>query len=104
MTCQDIDGVLNSHSVGSLLPRQAIEHIAECGRCRWLVWLLEEVPASHAPSADLLKRIHAAILEGLKPVRPLASARTYFFAFVLVFLAVMSIASVLLGMKGWNAL
>src|SRR5260370_17157134 len=84
MTCREMEEAI----ITSALAPDAAEHVAECEHCRHLVWLLDESGQASAPSADQMKRIEAAILQGLTPVQPLASQRALFSAFALVFLAV----------------
>jgi len=100
MTCREMEEVI----ITSALAPDAAEHVAECEHCRHLVWLFGESSQASPPSADQMKRIEAAILRGLTPVQPLASQRALFFAFALVFLAVVAGESLLLGTDGWRAL
>jgi hypothetical protein len=100
MTCREMEEVI----ITSTLAPDAAEHVAECEHCRHLVWLFGESSQASPPSADQMKRIEAAILRGLTPVQPLASQRALFFAFALVFLAVVAGGSLLLGTDGWRAL
>ena len=99
MTCREMEEAI----ITSALVPDAAEHVAECEHCRHLVWLLDEGGQASAPSADQMKRIEAAILQGLTPVQPLASQRALFSAFALVFLAVVVGGCLLLGTDGWRA-
>src|SRR5438128_2687804 len=101
MTCGEMDTVIVSHSGDLTLPHEAAQHMAECEGCRLLVNALDKVHTSLEPSAGRLKQIQAAINEDLRPVRPLASSRVFFLAFMLISLAVVVIGSLLLGMNGW---
>jgi hypothetical protein len=100
MTCRDIEEVI----ITSSFAPDAAEHVAECEHCRHLVWLFGGSGQAPPPSADQIRRIEAAILRGLTPVRPLASQSALFSAFALVFLAVVGGGSLLLGTDGWRAL
>jgi len=51
-----------------------------------------------------LRRIKAAILEDLKPIRPLPSARILLFRCAIIFLSVVAVGVLVLGMNGWVAL
>jgi hypothetical protein len=53
---------------------------------------------------DRLKRIEAALIADLKPVRPLASTVAYFGAFSGIFIAVCVIGCAIVGQFGWLAL
>jgi hypothetical protein len=100
MTCREMEEVI----ITSAPAPGAVEHVAECEHCRHLVWLCGESDQASPPSADQMKRIEAAILRGLTPVQPLASPWAFFFAFSLVFLAMVAGGSLLLGTDGWRAL
>jgi hypothetical protein len=100
MTCRDIEDVI----ITTTLAPDAAEHVAECEQCRHLVWLFGGSGQAPPPSADQIRRIEAAILRGLTPVRPLASQSALFSAFALVFLAVVGGGSWVLGTDGWRAL
>src|SRR4029077_10893040 len=100
MTCRDIEDVI----ITTTLAPDAAEHVAECEHCRHLVWLFGGSGQAPPPSADQIRRIEAAILRGLTPVRPLASQRALLSGFTLVFLAVVGGGSWVLGTDGWRAL
>jgi hypothetical protein len=104
MTCREMDTVIGSHSGDSTLPPEAARHVVECEGCRLLVNALDKAHNGLEPSAGRLKQIQAAINEGLRPVRPLASSRVYLLAFMLISVAVVAIGSSLLGINGWDAL
>src|SRR5258708_18254048 len=99
MTCREMEEVI----ITSALAPNAAEHVAECEHCRHLVRLFGETGHASPPSADQMKRIEAAILQGLTPVKPLASQRALFSAFALVFLAVVVAGCLVLGTDGWRA-
>src|ERR1700677_2179908 len=104
MTCREMDGVIGSHSADLTLPREATEHVVECESCRRLVKALDKGHTRLELSEGRLKQIQAAIIEDLRPVRPLASSGVFLLAFMLISLAVVAIGSQLLGVNGWNAL
>jgi hypothetical protein len=104
VTCHNIDGVISSHSGDSGLPPEAAEHVAGCDRCRRLMRLLDEGPDIPAPSASQLKQIQSAMIDNLKPVRPLAPSGVFLLALAVVFLAVVAAGPLLLGMNGWRVL
>jgi len=66
--------------------------------------LLDEGPDVPAPSAIQLKKIQAALIDNLKPVRPMAPSGVFLLALAVVFLAVVAAGPLLLGMNGWGAL
>jgi hypothetical protein len=104
MTCREIDRALISYSTTKELAREAAEHISQCENCGRLVWVLNESLAVSSPPADQTKRISAAMLGNLKPVRPLAPARIFVFGFALAFLAAIAVGSLLSGTSGWRVL
>jgi hypothetical protein len=104
MTCREIDKVLIYHSTTKELAPEAAEHISQCENCGRLVWVLNESRAVSSPPADRTKRISAAMLGNLKPVRPLAPARIFIFGFALAFLAAVAVGSLLSGTGGWSVL
>ncbi len=71
---------------------------------RRLMRLLDEGPDVPAPSARQVKQIQAAIIDNLKPVRPLAPSGVFLLALAVAFLAVVAAGPLLLGMNGWGAL
>jgi hypothetical protein len=104
VTCREMDDVISSCSGNSLLPPPAAEHLVGCERCSNLVCLLDENWKIPAPSEAQLKRIHAAMLENLKPVRPLPPPRFFLFVFAVIFLSVVAVGSVRLGVSGLGVL
>src|SRR5260370_2657018 len=65
---------------------------------------LDEGPDVPAPSAKQLKQIQAAMIDDLKPVRPLAPSGVFLLALAVVFLAVTAASPRLLGVKGLGVL
>jgi hypothetical protein len=104
MTCNDMDGVINSRSGGAALPPKAAEHIAVCLRCRQVMRLLDKGPKIRRPSERQVKLIHASVLNDLKPVRPLAPSGAFLVAFAGIFLAVAILGSVQAHAYGWRVL
>jgi len=56
------------------------------------------------PSEILLRRVKSAILEDLRPIRPLAPVRILFIGCAIVFLSVVAVGALVLGMNGWGTL
>src|ERR1700751_3911797 len=104
MTCNEIDDLISSGSSLSGFPPLAAEHLAGCGRCRSLIRVLQEDSARQAPSLSGLGQIKAAVLQDLKPVKPLAPAFAFLAAFGIIFLAVTVVGSFQLRAFGWGAL
>ena len=104
MTCHEMDGVISLGSGTSGFPPEAAKHVAGCERCRRLVRVLDQRPEGLTPSPGRLKQIQTAMVEDLRPVRPLASARVFLFAFVIVFLTVVAVGYLRIGADGWGAL
>ena len=104
MICQEMDEVITSYSTTSGLVPEAVEHIAACERCRRLVEVFDKHRPALPPPAGQMKRIEAAVLGNLTPVRPLAPARTFLLAFALIYLVVVAVGSLLLGADSWRAL
>jgi hypothetical protein len=104
MTCREIDSLLISYSTTKELAPEAAEHISHCENCGRLVWVLNEARTVSSVPADRTKRISAAMLGNLKPVRPLAPARIFIFCFALVFLGAVAVGSLLSGTGGWSVL
>jgi len=100
MTCREMEGVIITSGHES----EVAEHVAECERCRRLVWTFGENRQFSPPSSEQMKRIEAVMLGNLIPVQPLASPRALFSAFALVFLAIVAAGSSLLGTDGWRVL
>jgi hypothetical protein len=103
VTCRDMDDVISSQSGDSLEPQSA-EHLTHCEHCRGLTLMLDKADDELAPSESLLRRIKAAILGDLKPIRPLAPARILLIGSAIIFLSVVAVGALLLGMNGWSAL
>lgn len=104
MTCNEIDDLISSRSSLSGLPPLAAVHLAGCERCRSLVRVLQENSARQAPSQRGLGQIKAAVLQDLKPVKPLAPALAFLAAFGIIFLAVTVVGSFQLRAFGWGLL
>jgi hypothetical protein len=104
VTCRDMDDVISSRSGDPVLEPQPAEHLIHCERCRDLTRLLDEAGDGLRPSESLLRRIKAVILEDLKPIRPLPSARILLFGCAIIFLSVVAVGVLALGMNGWVAL
>ena len=104
MTCRQMDNMISSRSGNSPLSPEAAEHVAGCHRCHTLVRLLGENRETPSPSHKQLKRIQAAVIENISPVRPLPPARIFLFAFALIFLSVVMVGSIRLGVNGWEVL
>ena len=104
MTCHEMDGVISLRSGTSGFPPEAAKHVAGCERCRRLVRVLDQRPEGLTPSPGRLKQIQTAMVEDLRPVRPLAPARVFLFAFVIVFLTVVAVGYLRIGADGWGAL
>ena len=103
MTCRQMDNMISSRSGNSPLSPEAAEHVAGCHRCHTLVRLLGENRETPSPSHKQLKRIQAAVIENISPVRPLPPARIFLFAFALIFLSVVMVGSIRLGVNGWGS-
>jgi hypothetical protein len=80
------------------------EHLTKCERCRILTHLLDQVGKGPMPSESQLKRIKIAIVENLKPVRPLPPSRVLLLAYGIIFFCVVAVGAVGLGTNGWAAL
>jgi hypothetical protein len=104
MTCSEMDDLVSSRSTLSGLPPVAAEHLVGCERCRRLVRVLQEDSAHLAPSLCGLGQIKAAVLQGLKPVNPLAPASAFLAAFGIIFLAVTIVGVLQLRAYGWGVL
>ena len=71
MTCREMEGVIITSGHES----EVAEHIAECERCRRLVWTFGENRQFSPPSSEQMKRIEAVMLGNLTRCnrwRPLA--------------------------------
>jgi hypothetical protein len=104
MTCNEIDDLISSRSILSVLPSGAAEHLTGCERCRSLMRVLQEDSARQSPSPTGLGQIKAVLLQDLKPVRPLAPAFAFRAAFGIIFLAVTVVGSFQLRAYGWGVL
>jgi hypothetical protein len=102
VTCRDMDDAISSRS-GVLQPEPA-EHLIHCEHCQGLTGLLDKADDGSRPSENLLRRIEDAILEDLKPIRPLAPSGILLFQCTIILLSVAVIGAVHLGMNGWGAL
>ena len=56
------------------------------------------------PSESVLQRIEVAILQNLKPIRPLPPSHILLLGCAISFLSVVIVGALLLGMNGWSAL
>jgi hypothetical protein len=99
-----MDDVISSRSGDSVLEPQPAEHLMHCERCRSLTRLLNEAGDGLHPSESLLRRIQSAILEDLRPIRPLAPAPVLLFGCAIIFLSMMAVGVLMLGLNGWDAL
>jgi hypothetical protein len=99
-----MNGLMSSSSEGLAQEEGSAEHLAKCERCRILTDLLDQVGEGSVPSESQLKRIKIAIIENLKPVRPLPPSRVLLLACAIIFLSVVAVGAVRLGTHGWAAL
>jgi hypothetical protein len=104
VTCREMNDLMNSSSKDSAQTEGSAEHLAKCERCRILTQLLDQVGRGPVPSESQLKRIKIAIVEHLKPVRPLPPSRVLLLAVASVFLCVMTVGALRLGTNGWATL
>jgi len=104
VTCRQMDNMISSRSGNSPLPPEAAEHVAGCQRCHTLVRLFDENREIPSLSHKQLKRIQAALIENIGPVRPLPPSRIFLVAFALIFLSVVMVGSIRLGVNGWEVL
>lgn len=105
VTCADIDDLINSGAEDLLQASAALEHLALCPGCRFLVRALEEIERGGpvvAPTADLLGAIESATAT-LRPVRPLAPAGAFVFASIVIFVGVLTVGTIASGTNGWSA-
>jgi len=104
VTCPDVEGLIIAYASGAAVPPEAAGHIAGCEHCGRLVRAFQETHEGVPPSPEQLRGIKAGILADLKPVKPLAPAGGFFFALVIILLAVAAVGGATLGMAGWRAL
>jgi hypothetical protein len=71
-----------------------------CRDMHGLMRLLDNADDGLRPSKRL-QRIEVAILQNLKPIRPLAPSRILLLGCAISFLSVVAIGALLLGMNGW---
>ncbi len=82
MKCNDVDRALSAESQ---LPPQAQDHEGSCNRCQELIRALDTPVPVDPPSPATLRKIAEGIATNLRPVRPVAPARYFFGAFVVIF-------------------
>ena len=101
-TCADLDRALiaSAGSSKDAIPPNVQAHLAECERCCSLVQALNHQEDFQLPS-DVLHRLQAPILNGLKPVRPLPPTWVFMIVFLLIFLVIVGIGIDYLGAFGW---
>ena len=104
MTCRAMNDLMISTSEGWARTEGPAEHLVKCERCRTLTQLLDEVRRGFVPSESQLKRIKIALVENLKPVRPLPTSGVLLLACAIIFLCVVAVGTVRLGTNGWVAL
>jgi hypothetical protein len=104
MTCRDIDRLMSTTPANSVRTPEAVEHLVKCGDCLTMLSVLYEGRKPVALLAIQLNRIHARIVDNLKPVRPLAPSHLFLFACAIIFLSILAIGVTHLGMNGWRAL
>lgn len=104
MTCRQMDWIITSSSPSSGFPPEALDHIAECARCRFLTGILDESRPSSLPSGTQIERITAMLAKDLAPVQPLARPIVFLAGLALVFLVSVALGSWLLGTNGWRQL
>ncbi len=103
MTCRDVEDVLLFVS-GAAIPPDLAAHIAGCEPCQRLVHAMADAGLGAAPTSGHLKQIEAAILVGLKPVRPLPHARWLSLMLLLGIVVVVGGGERVFGSLGWSAL
>lgn len=104
MTCREMNDLMISTSERWAQTEGPAEHLARCERCRILTHLLDQVGKGPVPSESQLKRIKIAIVDNLKPVRPLPPSRMLLLACAIIFLCMVAVGAVRLGINGWIAL
>jgi hypothetical protein len=104
VTCREMNDLMISTSERRAQAVGSAEHLTRCERCRILTQVLDEVGSGSAPSDSQLKRIKIAIVENLKPVRPLPPSRVLLLACAIIFLCVVAVGAMRLGTNGWAAL
>jgi Negative regulator of sigma F len=104
MMCHDIDNLISSKPGNALPVPEAVAHLDTCDKCRALISVLNAEWKLAGPTAVHLERIQARIVETLKPVRPLATARFFLFACAIIFLCIVAIGVMQFGTQGWGTL
>ena len=94
MNCNDLNQTLIE---GSPLSPEAEEHLKSCARCRELVGALSVPVPEASPSPATLDQIERAIVEDLRPVRPIAPKVYIFGAFVAIFASIAALGVYRLG-------
>ncbi len=103
MNCRQIDALLDQPLLPTDWPRDAMEHLNSCPRCRALIAVISTQPAE-LPLSDIDDSIRLHLLDNLTPVQPLASLtnRTTMFALAATVIAALLAAAT--GWKGWHVM
>jgi hypothetical protein len=94
MNCKHVDRALSEESRLSL---QAQDHVRGCNRCQALVSALNMSAGVDSPSPATLRQIAEGMATGLRPVRPVASERYFFGAFLGIFVSVVALGIYRMG-------
>src|SRR6202035_4836426 len=94
MNCNDVDRALSEDSP---LPLQAEQHVRSCDRCQQLSSALNMSVPADPPSPETLRKIAESLAANFRPVRPLAPARYFFGAFLVIFVSFVALSVYRMG-------
>ena len=97
MNCNDINRVLIEDSTVLPWSLEVEAHLRNCTHCRELVETLSLPALEASPSTATLRQIERAIVEDLRPVRPIAPKVYIFGTFVAIFASIAALGVYRLG-------
>src|SRR5260370_8351451 len=102
MNCRDVERSLIEHekSGAARLPALVQKHVVTCNRCGEFMRALNPSIMADAPAPEILRQLEDTLTAGLRPVRPLASARYLFAAFAVIFILIVPPGLYRLGAAG----
>ena len=80
------------------------EHLQSCQSCRRIMQAMNEHSQPVTPDPKHVQDVKAALLEGLRPVKPLPSPQILFFTLAVLLFTALSVGGALFGIRNWESL
>ena len=106
MNCRDVERSLIEHEKpgAARVSAHVQKHVLTCKRCGEFMRALNPSIMADAPAPEILRRLEDTLTTGLRPVRPLAPARYFYAAFVVIFILIVAAGVYHLGASGISAM